>query len=101
MVADDPFDPLVRHPEERVRKIEHDIFADESFLCLVPHSESAKMDGDDVIGRLISVCRRDISKKNLKGFMMAPWASCDTKEHMEFNLKGVDLFVEALKEFRG
>lgn len=56
-----------------------------------------KLNGDDVIGRLINVCRRDISKKNLKGFMMAPWASCDTKEHMEFNLKGVDLFTEALK----
>ena len=55
------------------------------------------LNADDVIGRLINVCRRDISKKNLKGFMMAPWASCDTKEHMEFNLKGVDLFAAALK----
>ena len=43
MVADDSFDPLVRHPEKSVRKIERDIFADESFLCLVPHPKSAKM----------------------------------------------------------
>ena len=29
--------------------------------------------------------------------MMAPWASCDTQEHLDFNLKGIDLFAEALK----
>ena len=52
---------------------------------------------DDVIGKLVKVCRRDISPKNLKGFLMAPWASCDTQEHLDFNLKGVDLFADALK----
>ena len=56
-----------------------------------------KVGADDVIGKLVKFSRSEISKKNLKGFMMAPWASCDTKEHMEFNLKGVDLFAEALK----
>ena len=55
-----------------------------------------KLNADDVIGKLIKVCRRDLSKNNLKGFMMAPWASCDTKEHTDFNLRGVDLFVSAL-----
>ena len=29
--------------------------------------------------------------------MMAPWASCDTQEDLDFNLKGIDLFAEALK----
>ena len=51
---------------------------------------------DDVIGKLVQVCRRDISKKNLKGFMMAPWASCDNEEHLKFNLRGIDLFADAL-----
>ena len=51
----------------------------------------------EVIGKLVKVCRRDISAKNLKGFLMAPWASCDTQEHLDFNLKGVDLFADALK----
>jgi len=56
-----------------------------------------KIGADDVIGKLVKVCRRDISKPLLKGFMMAPWASCDTQEHLDFNLKGIDLFAEALK----
>jgi len=56
-----------------------------------------KIGADDVIGKLVKVCRRDISKSLLKGFMMAPWASCDTQEHLDFNLKGIDLFAEALK----
>jgi hypothetical protein len=51
---------------------------------------------DDVIGKLVQVCRRDISKKSLKGFMMAPWASCDNEEHLKFNLRGIDLFADAL-----
>ena len=53
--------------------------------------------GSDGVRAAVKVCRRDISKKLLKGFMMAPWASCDTQEHLDFNLKGIDLFAEALK----
>ena len=52
---------------------------------------------DDVIGKLVKLCRRDVSKQLLKGFLMAPWASCDTQEHLDFNIKGIDLFAEALK----
>ena len=52
---------------------------------------------DDVIGKLVKVCRRDIPAARLKGFLMAPWASCDTQEHADFNVKGIDLFAEALK----
>ena len=52
---------------------------------------------DDVIGRLVEMCRRDISKKNLKGFMMAPWASCNNEDNLKFNLRGIDLFVDALE----
>ena len=52
---------------------------------------------DDVIGKLVKMCRGAISAKNLKGFLMAPWASCDTQEHLDFNIRGIDLFAEALK----
>ena len=55
---------------------------------------------DDVIGKLVKRCRRDISVKSLKGFMMAPWASCDSEAGMMKNLNGVDLFAAALEEER-
>ena len=45
----------------------------------------------------VKVCRRDIPANHLKGFLMAPWASCDTQEHADFNIKGIDLFAEALR----
>ena len=52
---------------------------------------------DDVIGKLVKVCRRDIPAARLKGFLMAPWASCDTQENVDFNIRGIDLFAAALK----
>ncbi len=52
---------------------------------------------DDVIGKLVKLCRRDIPAGHLKGFMMAPWASCDTQKNLDFNLHGIDLFADALK----
>ena len=52
---------------------------------------------DDVIGKLVKVCRRDIPANHLKGFLMAPWASCDTQKNADFNIKGIDLFAEALR----
>ena len=51
---------------------------------------------DDVIGSLVKVCRRDLKPESLKGFMMAPWASCDTEEHLTFINRGIDLFADAL-----
>ena len=56
-----------------------------------------KIGADDVIGKLVKFSRREISARNLKGFMMAPWASCDTPENLDRNLKGIDLFAAALK----
>ncbi|MBP5640417.1 MAG: hypothetical protein J6X55_13115 [Victivallales bacterium] len=53
---------------------------------------------DDVIGRLVAMCRRDLNPALLKGFMMAPWAFCDTEEHLAFINRGTDLFAEALKQ---
>ena len=51
---------------------------------------------DDVIGKLVKMGREVIAPERLKGFMMAPWASCDTAEHVAFIRRGVDLFAEAL-----
>jgi len=55
-----------------------------------------KCGADDVIGKLVKMCRKDLSTKSLKGFMMAPWASCDTEENLQKNLKGIDLLADAL-----
>ena len=59
--------------------------------------QQLKIGADDVIGKLVKLCRRDISTKSLKGFMMAPWASCNNEANLKINLKGADLFAEALK----
>ena len=51
---------------------------------------------DDVIGKLVKLGREVISDRHLLGFMMAPWASCDSEENLQKNLSGVDLFADAL-----
>ena len=55
-----------------------------------------KVGADDVIGRLVELCRRDIPAPRLRGFMMAPWASCDTEANLMKNIRGADLFAAAL-----
>ena len=55
------------------------------------------MNADDVIGSLIEYSRATISKEHLLGFMMAPWAACDTDENVQLQLHAIDLFVEGLK----
>ena len=57
----------------------------------------AKIGANDVIGKLVKLGREVISDKHLLGFMMAPWASCDNEENTQTNLKGVDLFADALE----
>lgn len=54
------------------------------------------IDADDVIGRLIEHGRKIVSKEHLMGFMMAPWAACDTDENVQKQLSAIDLFVEGL-----
>ena len=51
---------------------------------------------DDVIGKLVKLGREIISKGHLKGFMMAPWAACDTQKNVDFINRGTDLFAAAL-----
>ena len=59
--------------------------------------ERQKVGADDVIGKLVALCRRDISPERLKGFLMAPWASCDTEANLKLNLRGIDLFADAFR----
>ncbi len=52
---------------------------------------------DDVIGKLVQLCRSCISKERLLGFMMAPWDSTDTPEKEAHLIRGADLLADALK----
>ena len=52
-----------------------------------------KVDADDVIGKLVRFARENIAPERLKGFMMASWAACDTRENVDFLKRGVDLFA--------
>ena len=56
-----------------------------------------KCGADDVIGKLVKLGREVVSDKHRLGFMMAPWAACDTEENEQKNLRGVDLFADALE----
>ncbi len=51
---------------------------------------------DDVMGKLIAFSRQHVSPARLKGFMMAPWAFCDTPVNHEKNIRGIDLFAEGV-----
>ena len=54
---------------------------------------------DDVIGKLVQMCRKTVSKERLKGFMMAPWMlAMDDEETYQKVLKGIDLMEEAMKQ---
>ena len=53
---------------------------------------------DDVIGKLVQMCRKTVSKERLKGFMMAPWMlAMDDEETCQKVLRGIDLMQEAMK----
>ena len=56
-----------------------------------------KVGADDVIGKLVKLCRKVIPAQRRLGFLMAPWASCDSEDNTRKNLRGVELFAEALK----
>ena len=55
-----------------------------------------KVGADDVIGNLVKCCRKTVSKKHLKGFMMAPWKPCANADDLAFIKRGADLFAAAL-----
>ena len=54
------------------------------------------LDADDAIGGLVKLCRGVISKDRLYGFLMAPWATCDTRENVDFIKRGADLLMAAV-----
>ena len=57
------------------------------------------VNGDDVMGLVTRFCRANVSPDRLKGFLMAPCAMSDGKpENLEKNLKGIDLFKDALAD---
>jgi hypothetical protein len=49
-----------------------------------------------VIGSLVKYCRKTISSKHLKGFMMAPWKPSSNADDLAFIKRGIDLFAAAL-----
>ena len=57
-----------------------------------------KVGADDVMGKVVKLGREVIGKDRLLGFMMAPWASCNDEEHFEKNIRGIDIFAEALAQ---
>jgi len=54
-----------------------------------------KAGADDVIGSLVKLGRKVISPTRLKGFLMAPWAACETPKDEAFLKRGIDLAAEA------
>jgi len=57
-----------------------------------------KTGGDDIIGALVPYCRKTISREHLMGFLMAPWTdSYKRGDSFDKNIKGIDLFADALK----
>ena len=55
-----------------------------------------KAGADDVIGKLVELGRKVVSERHLLGFLMAPWESCDGEEGAQKNIRGIDLFADAL-----
>jgi hypothetical protein len=55
-----------------------------------------KVGADDVIGSLVKHCRKAVSPKHLKGFMMASWRPCATADDFAFISRGIDLLSAAL-----
>ncbi|MGN0833441.1 MAG: acetylxylan esterase [Kiritimatiellia bacterium] len=53
--------------------------------------------GDDVIGRTVRFARTEIPGDRLLGYMMAPWMPFETAEQAEWNLRGIELFADALE----
>ena len=57
-----------------------------------------KVDADEVMGLVVKFVREHADSERMLGFMMAPWATrCTTDEKNEKNMRGIDIFAEALK----
>ena len=51
-----------------------------------------------MIGKLVKLGRQVVAPERLLGFLMAPWASTDDDANTAFNIRGIDLFAEALRQ---
>lgn len=59
--------------------------------------KSMKVGADEVMGLVVKFVREHVNSNRMLGFMMAPWARVDSDETNEINMKGADIFAEALK----
>ena len=58
-----------------------------------------KIDADEVMGLVVKFVREHADSDRMLGFMMAPWATrCTTDEKNEKNMRGIDIFAEALAQ---
>ena len=56
----------------------------------------AKVGADDVMGKLVKMCRRELTNEHMLGYLMAPWVSCDTTENLQKNLRAIDILAQAM-----
>lgn len=56
----------------------------------------AKVNADDVIGKLVCYCDKLVGKERLLGYLMAPWATFADEKELDFCMKGVNLLADAL-----
>ena len=57
------------------------------------------IDADEVMGLLVKFIRERVDTDRILGYMMAPWATrCVNDEKNEKNMRGIDIFAEALKQ---
>jgi len=54
------------------------------------------VNADDVMGKLVKFSREHLSPEHLKGFMIASWSANDTRKHVDFTKRGIDLLAESL-----
>ena len=58
-----------------------------------------KVDADEVMGLVVKFVREHADSDRMLGFMMAPWATrCTTDEKNEKNMRGIDIFADALAQ---
>ena len=56
-----------------------------------------KIGADDVMGKLVTTCRKVIAPERLLGFLMAPWECLKDEAAFEINRRAIDIFADAFK----
>ena len=61
--------------------------------------KAMKVDADEVMGLVVKFVREHADSDRMLGFLMAPWATrCTTDEKNEKNMRGIDIFADALAQ---